>query len=434
MSNGIVIIGSGMAAAGACFQLERAGAGARILDKNKFPYGHTATHKYEPGFLFDEGPHVSFTSDERIQSIFADSVGGEFDSRPYVLNNYWRGCWATHPVQNHLKGLPADLVTKVITEFAELSRNEPEINNYEDWLIASYGPTFAKNFPMQYTEKYHTTQARNLTTDWIGPRMHRPNLEEVVLGAISDTPPNIHYIKEFRYPRAGGFESYLPRFFRDFEIELNSKVVGIDPSRKTLTVADGTAQSYGALISSIPMPAIVPLINGVPDEVRDAASKLAWSGCVLVNVGVNRADVTDAHITYVYDEDIVFSRLSFPHNISPSCAPPGCSSIQAEIYFSEKYRPLNGNPEDYVELTVRDLMRCGLLLDTDELPVREVVVCPYANVIFDHDWADAIATVHGFLDDAGIKYCGRYGDWDYMWTDQSFISGERAAKEALDSV
>ena len=35
------------------------------------------------------------------------------------------------------------------------------------------------------------------------------------------------------------------------------------------------------------------------------------------------------------------------------------------------------------------------------------------------------------LDDLGIAYCGRYGDWGYMWTDESFISGERAAETAL---
>ena len=35
------------------------------------------------------------------------------------------------------------------------------------------------------------------------------------------------------------------------------------------------------------------------------------------------------------------------------------------------------------------------------------------------------------LDDIGVRYCGRYGDWGYMWTDESFISGERAADAAL---
>ena len=42
----------------------------------------------------------------------------------------------------------------------------------------------------------------------------------------------------------------------------------------------------------------------------------------------------------------------------------------------------------------------------------------YANIIFDLERAAALETVHGYLDDIGIAYCGRYGDWGYLWTDE----------------
>jgi len=58
----------------------------------------------------------------------------------------------------------------------------------------------------------------------------------------------------------------------------------------------------------------------------------------------------------------------------------------------------------------------------------------YANVIFDLDRTAALDTVHGFLDDIGVGYCGRYGDWGYMWTDESFISGEKAAQNVLSRI
>jgi hypothetical protein len=38
------------------------------------------------------------------------------------------------------------------------------------------------------------------------------------------------------------------------------------------------------------------------------------------------------------------------------------------------------------------------------------------------------------LDDVGIDYCGRYGEWAYLWTDESFVSGERAVERALTRV
>jgi hypothetical protein len=55
----------------------------------------------------------------------------------------------------------------------------------------------------------------------------------------------------------------------------------------------------------------------------------------------------------------------------------------------------------------------------------------YANIIFDLDRTAALKTVHGYLDELGIAYCGRYGDWGYMWTDESFKSGELAAEHAV---
>jgi hypothetical protein len=63
---------------------------------------------------------------------------------------------------------------------------------------------------------------------------------------------------------------------------------------------------------------------------------------------------------------------------------------------------------------------------------REGRVVRYANVIYDLDRREALATVHGFLDDVGVHYCGRYGVWDHAWTDEAFQSGEQAARAALD--
>jgi hypothetical protein len=58
----------------------------------------------------------------------------------------------------------------------------------------------------------------------------------------------------------------------------------------------------------------------------------------------------------------------------------------------------------------------------------------YANIIFDLERTAALAVVHGYLDDLGIAYCGRYGDWGYLWTDEAFKSGERAAQKALEQM
>ena len=428
----IVVLGTGMAGFGAAYRLHSEGITPVMYDKNAYYGGHTASFRYETGFLFDVGPHISFTKDTRIQEVFAESVEQKYETIQINLNNYWRGHWPLHPVQLHLHGMPEDLIVKVISDFVE-ERSAPDrpIKNYADWLLASFGKTFAESFPMTYTRKYHTTTADNMSTDWLGPRIYRPSLEEVLRGAISASAPHVHYITHFRYPSAGGFMNYLNKFMPMGNIKLNHELVSIDPRKQELKFANGLVERYDGLVSSVALPDVIRMIADAPKDVAAAAKKLSCSTCVLVNVGIDRADISNAHMTYFYDEDICFTRLGFPHMLSTRNAPEGTGSIQAEVYFSEKYKPYTGKPEDYIEPVIRDLKRVGLIKENDRVLSKKAMFLKYANIIFDLERADALKTVHGYLDDVGIAYCGRYGDWGYMWTDESFISGEKAAEKTL---
>lgn len=428
----IAVLGSGMSAFGAASRLATEPVEAVVYDQAPSYGGTTVSFRSPTGFIFDKGPHVSFTKDERVQNVLADAVDGQYETVQYVLENHWQGHRLPHPVQTNMHGLPADVIAKVIEDYVRQSTQQGEIRNYEDWLVAAYGRYFADHFPVQYTEKYHTTSPRNLTTDWIGPRMYRPSLEELIRGALAPQTSTVHYITGFRYPSKGGFMSYLDKWGKSVTAHYEHRVVAIDAAERRLTFANGKTASYDGLVSSIPLPELVPLVSGVPADVRAAAQLLACSSCVLVNVGVNRADLTPAHISYYYDRDVVFSRTSSPHLMSPHNVPPGCGSVQAEVYFSKKYLPLSGRPEDFLAPVLRDLKRVGLLRDDDKILFTDTRVVDYANIIFDHDRPAALKVVHGFLDDIGVRHCGRYGDWAYYWTDDSFKSGENAASLALD--
>ena len=196
---------------------------------------------------------------------------------------------------------------------------------------------------------------------------------------------------------------------------------------------NGTSVEYKQLVSSVPLPDLIPTIKGTPRDVLEAAARLACTEVVIVNLVVDRRDLIDAHWTYFYDQDVFFTRLSTPHLQSPNNVPPGCGSIQAECYYSKKYRPLDRKPDECIEPTIRDLKRIGILREEDKILFRNTMHIEYANVIFDLERAAALDIVHRYLDDLGIAYCGRYGDWAYIWTDESFMSGEKAAEKVLGS-
>jgi protoporphyrinogen oxidase len=429
----IAILGTGMAGFGAAHAAHKAGLRPVMYDMRDHIGGHTASYQFRGGWTFDEGPHVSFTNDVRIQDLLANNVGGKYEKSATRVNNYWKGHWIKHPAQINLHGLPANLVTKILLEFVELTQRteSPPIRNYEDWLRASYGNTFSETFPMEYTIKYHTTTAANMNTEWIGPRLYRPKLEELFRGALQANTDDVHYITDFRYPTRGGFVGYLQPFRRMADIQLGHKVVRIDPKARLLNFENGATADYDSLISSIPLPELIPMIVGAPKDILDAAERLACSEAVIVSLGIDRADLVDAHWSYFYDREVFFTRLSTPHLQSPSNVPVGCGSLQAECYYSKKYRPLDRRPEDCIKPVIADLKRCGVLRESDRVLFRHAMHIPYANVIFDLESKPSVAAVHGFLDDIGIGYCGRYGDWAYIWTDQSFVSGENALQRVL---
>jgi len=429
----IAILGAGMAGFGAAHAAHEAGLRPTMYDMRDHIGGHTASYEFSGGWTFDEGPHVSFTDNVRIQNLLATNIDGKYEEAATRVNNYWKGHWIKHPAQINLHGLPADLVTKILLEFVELGQcaKAPPIYNYEDWLRASFGNTFSETFPMEYTIKYHTTAAANMNTKWIGPRLYRPKLEEVFQGALQASSDDVHYISGFRYPSRGGFLAYLQPFRKLADIRLGHKVVRIDPKLRLLHFENGVTAGYGDLISSIPLPELIPMIVGAPRDILDAAGRLACSEAVIVSLGIDRADLVDAHWSYFYDRDVFFTRLSTPHLQSPYNVPPGCGSLQAECYYSKKYRPLDRHPEDCIEPVIADLKRCGVLRENDRILFRHAMHILYANVIFDLESTASAAAAHGFLDDIGIGYCGRYGDWAYIWTDQSFVSGETALQKIL---
>ena len=159
MRRNVVILGSGMAGLGAAHALRRRAWRAVSSTSTPYPGGHTTSHILD-GFVFDEGPHVSFTKNA-AREIFAAAIDGKYESIDAYIDNYFDGRWVAPP-GHHESAWPAagtrgDLHPRL--------RGEPQaagrpIRNYEDWLVASYGRTYAEYFPMRYTRKYHTTRRR----------------------------------------------------------------------------------------------------------------------------------------------------------------------------------------------------------------------------------------------------------------------------------
>src|SRR5690606_19550581 len=93
-----------------------------------------------------------------------------------------QGLWLKHPVQNNLYPLPVEERVACIESF--IQRPEGPTENYQQWLIQQYGDVIAQRYPLRYTEKYWGLPAELLSLSWIGDRMRRAELKEILQGAL----------------------------------------------------------------------------------------------------------------------------------------------------------------------------------------------------------------------------------------------------------
>jgi protoporphyrinogen oxidase len=422
-----IILGGGIAGITASYELKEHNIYSIVLEKNN-SWGGLLDNFSLKGFRFDKFIHLSFALDKYVNDLFYQTP--LIKHKP-LSSNYYKGTWLKHPAQNNLYPLNKEEQNKILEDFRnrkDLAASQ--INNYEDWLRIQYGDYFAENFPMVYTQKYWTIPASELETKWVGERMYKPTLEEVEKGCQSDLTPNTYYAKEMRYPEKGGYKSFLKPMVEGLTIKTNSKVNQIDCELKKITLSDNGVLDYDNLISSLPLPEICKLIKNIPENVLIASKKLNYTSGYLVSLGFCKPDIADKLWFYIYDKDILPSRVYSPSLKSPDNAPEGCSSLQAEIYFN-KGEKLKLSDAKILEDTIEKFIAIGLF-NREDLIVKDIRTEKYANVIFDHHIYENRKIVLDFLSTNNIISIGRFGEWDYFWSDQSMLSGRDGALKLIN--
>jgi protoporphyrinogen oxidase len=416
----VIVLGAGISGLSAAYHLKVDNNVKSLVLEKRSSYGGLLDNFVIDGFTFDNFVHLSFTKDEYVKKLFAES--SEFVLHNPQPCNHYKGLWIKHPVQNNLHALPIMMRLRIIAGFV-LRRNK-ELKNYEDFLHASYGKYFSSLFPVQYTRKYWLSEPKDLGVGWVGPRMYRPTLKEVLQGAFNANTKDVYYSGEMRYPIQGGFKSFLSKMVENLEINYNSNVIKIDPQNKVLTLQGGGTYQYESLISSIPLPEYLRLIDDIPDEIKTALKNLRWTSAAIISLGFNRPDIAKHLWFYIYDEDILASRIHSPSLKSKFNVPKGCSSLQSEIYFSINDEKIK--PQKLMEREIKNYIKYGFFNEED-LILKDIKIINYANIIFDHDIYKNRKIVREWLTGLKIKTIGRYGEWDYLWTDQSLLSGKSAA-------
>ena len=429
-SQNIVILGGGISGLTVSYFLNKFKIKNLVIEKQNKCGGLLQSFKIKK-YTFDNFIHLSHAKNPIAKKFFARSAKSlRINPKP---NNLYRNLWIDHSPQFHL--FPLSFIEKIKIIFSYLFRYRNENfkkKNYENWLKGSYGNYFAKNFPVTYTEKYWATKSKNMSTSWIKFRMQPINFKDLLIGAFFNIYKNTFYSSQMRYPKQGGYESFLNILKKNKSIKLNNKIKKINLKKKEIYLAQGKKINFTKLISTIPLPEFCRLSTHTPTKVLNASRQLRCTAGILISIGV-KEKVKMRTWFYIYDKKFKAARVYSPSKLSKFNSPKGKSSIQAEIFVDNKVKITNQYLNYVKENTIENLVKIGVFKKKD-LEVINVKILKYANVIFDKNCSSNRSLILDYFKKYDVDFVGRFGKWAYLWSDDCFLSGKLTAEKIYKSL
>lgn len=149
------------------------------------------------------------------------------------------------------------------------------------------------------------------------------------------------------------------------------------------------------------------------------SERLEHTGVALVSIGLNCNKFKEFWF-YIYDEDIMSARAHMPSVKLSNNAPKGCSSIQFEIYYSSKGKM--PDKQNAIDNCIYALRKMGIAKE-ENIFFTDFRIMPYGNVTMLSSTKKEADSVRAWIVDQGIMPIGRFGEWEYLWSDQAFMSG-----------
>lgn len=364
---------------------------------------------------FDYGPRILLPGSQYTAEVSQKLLGDNLHNLSFNdwIYHHSYHVYTKYPVQKYLYGLPADDILSCLTGLVDATINFDQQSrwnfaNYRDWLYYKVGRPMADMVVIpQETKKWRTDPAE-MDYRWAPRKVVRPDLETALRGATHDLPHD----REFGYPRRGGIAA-LMQAMADQVTDVTTRIAlqAINTHNHTARFSDGCVLPYRALVATLPLPELIAMLDNVPRDVQDAAYQLMHISLLCVCLVVAREHISDKNFVYVYDPDLIFQRVSFFSNLSPEMAPPGYSSLVAEVSYK-------GTPpmddDMLVHRVCEDLHAMQVLEPDDRIEEVRILRMPYAYPRMHIGYLESVQEIRNYLETHDIYTLGRFGEWEYL--------------------
>lgn len=323
-------------------------------------------------FRFDMGPHKLYTPQPvpmaRVEGLFG---AGELLRVPKVSQLFFRDRAFNYPLSmgELLRGIPPSRALAFGGSFLAGRLGPAGNGSYAAFMRRQFGkalyddvfgPAARKVFGEDEALSSRLGEAR-----FAGKGLGSFVKQALGAGARIDAP-------RFAYPKLGTGEvpERLARRIaaRGGVVRTGAPVSRIETGGAFVSglVAGGERLAVGpedAVIYTIPLGLAPDLFGFDEAEVRAAARALRYRILILVYLHLARPRVMENQWTFFPASDVVFNRLSEPRNFSPDMAPPGRTSLVAEVTAPSDLA--QGAEPEIVARVIADLARLRLIAEID---------------------------------------------------------------------
>ncbi len=422
-----LIIGAGISGLSTAYHLKD---NYLILEKEKTP-GGLCRSVIDNGFIFDYTGHLLHLRSDYAKKFVLNLLKNNIKK---IKRNSWiysNNTFTRYPFQANLYGLPKKIIKDCIKGLVEtLVRNNisDNKNSFKKWAMDTFGNGFSKYFFIPYNEKLWKFPAEKLTAEWVTEFVPQPKLEDVLLGAFKDMKTLYGYNSYFYYPKKGGIQYLIDSISNKIKKEnllLDTEVKKIVWKKKYVISSKGEIK-YNNLITTIPLIELLSIMKDLPEEIRNAKTKLLCNSVYCFNIGIKKPFLQkDKHWVYFPEKKFVFYRVGFYHNFSKFLVPENCSSIYVEVStrFGE-----NINQSTLLEKVFKDLTACKIVKRTDKILTVNILPINFAYVIYDKNRSKILDIIQSFLKKNRIFSIGRFGAWKYSYIEESILDGKKTAE------
>ncbi|MCL5773613.1 MAG: FAD-dependent oxidoreductase [Firmicutes bacterium] len=383
----VVVLGAGPTGLSSAFKLASLKKDVYLIEKESFTGGICASFEHS-GCILDLGPHRFTPHTKEIYEFVKSLAGVNLLLIKQKLKVRLKGKFLPYPIS------PKDIILSLsplvsagyILSFlgSAIAPGKKEIKTYRDWVIKRFGKNIYDDIFKPIAMKTWGMDPGDIDSLLAEQRISMPGVKDIILGMIkgknkSDFQEGTYYPAGcFYYPETGigNITSSIERSIRQdggkTHTLTNATGINLHPEKRAVESINieksGSRETLKTdfLISTIPLPVLIKLINPAPpDEVIKASKELKYRSLILLYIIARKSFVSNCIGHYFPEKEFYLSRISEQKNFSEKTVPSEKSVICIELSCQKDDERWNQSDESLFKKAIKDLEKSGLLLESE---------------------------------------------------------------------